>query len=228
MGDPTTEERIGRHYKGELGAQYYAWQHKGAELGAELERPKFAPYVGPRHTVVDFGCGGGFVLAGLDAGERIGIEVNDAARAAANGRGVRAVASAAELPDGCADVVISNHALEHTLAPVAELRELHRLLKPGGRLVLWLPLDDWRRERRPDPADINHHLYTWTPQLLANLLDEARFEVIETRVVTYAWPQLHDRLYRLLPRRAFDAVCVAWSFVRHRRQVMAVARPRVG
>jgi SAM-dependent methyltransferase len=219
---------VGQHYTGELGAEYYAWQSKGARLGAELELHKFSPYVDADATVVDFGCGTGYLLELLGAREAVGVEPNEAARRDAAVRGLRVVAATGEVPDRFADVVISNHALEHTLRPLDELREIHRILRVDGRLVIWLPLDDWRTQRRRNPADINHHLYTWTPQLLANLLDEARFEVIETRVVTYAWPQLHDRLYRLLPRRAFDAVCVAWSFVRHRRQVMAVARPRVG
>ena len=38
-------------------------------------------------------------------------------------RGIRVVATTRELEDAIADVVISNHALEHTLAPLDELRE---------------------------------------------------------------------------------------------------------
>jgi SAM-dependent methyltransferase len=219
---------VGRHYRGQRGEEYYAWQSKGARLGAELELHKFAPYVDADATVVDFGCGTGYLLELLGAREAVGVEPNEAARRDAAARGLRVVPETRELPDGFADVVISNHALEHTLRPLDELQEINRILRADGRLIIWLPLDDWRTQRRHDPRDINHHLYTWTPQLLSNLLDEADFEVLETRVVTYAWPQLHDRLYRLLPRRAFDAVCVAWSFARHRRQVMAVARPRRG
>ena len=217
---------VGQHYRGELGEEYYAWQSKGARLGAELELHKFAEHVDADSTVVDFGCGGGYLLELLGAREAVGVEPNDAARRGAAARGLRVVAETRELPDGFADVVISNHALEHTLRPLDELSEMNRILRPDGHLVIWLPVDDWRTQRRRNPRDINHHLYTWTPQLLSNLLDEADFDVMETRVVTYAWPQLHDRLYRMLPRHAFDAACVAWSFVRRRRQVMAVARPR--
>lgn len=226
METPTqpSRDRVGRHYQGTLGAEYFGWQREGAQLGARLEEPKFAPHVSPGDVLVEFGCGTGYLLDRLPAREKVGVEVNEAARADARGRGLRLVAATDELPDAYADVVVSNHALEHTLAPLSELRQLHRVLKPGGRLVLWLPLDDWRTQRRADPADRNHHLYTWTPQLLANLLDEAGFRVLECRVVAYAWPQFHEHLFRLLPRRAFDALASAWAMAFRHRQVMAVAQ----
>jgi SAM-dependent methyltransferase len=213
---------VGRHYRGDLGEEYFGWQGTGNELSAQIERAKFEPHVHSGDTVVDFGCGAAALLATLPAAERIGIEPNPPARRAGEERGVRMVESPRELDDAIADVVISNHALEHTLAPLDELRELHRLLKPGGRLVLWLPLDDWRTQRRPR-EDENHHLYTWTPLLLRNLLEEAGFEVRECRVVAHAWPQFHELLFRRLPRPAFDALARAWAVLRRHRQVMALA-----
>jgi SAM-dependent methyltransferase len=215
-------ESVGRHYRGELGEEYFDWQGSGADLNAEIESSKFAPHVSATDTVVDFGCGAGALLATLQIGERIGVEPNPPARRAGEARGVRVVASTRELEDGVADVVISNHALEHTLAPLDELRDLHRVLKPGGRIVLWLPLDDWRTQRRPG-EDVNHHLYTWTPLLLRNLLDEARFDVRECRVVTHAWPRYHHVLFRRLPRPVFDVLARAWAVLRRRRQVKALA-----
>ena len=72
-----------------------------------------------------------------------------------------------------------------TLAPLDELRELRRLLKPGGRPVLWVPLDRASQRASPDPADVNHHLYTWTPLLLGNLLTEADYAVREVAVASH-------------------------------------------
>ncbi len=216
------EGSVGRHYRGDLGEHYFGWQRRGNELSAEIERSKFEAHVGADDTVVDFGCGAAALLATLPARERIGIEPNPPARRAGQERGVRMVASSRELEDEIADVVISNHALEHTLSPLEELRGLRRLLKPGGRLVLWLPLDDWRGQRRPR-EDENHHLYTWTPLLLRNLLEEAGFEVNACCVVAHAWPQFHEQLFRRLPRPAFDALARAWAVARRRRQVMALA-----
>jgi SAM-dependent methyltransferase len=215
------DSRVGRHYGGEQGAEYLDYQRRFGELGAELNLFKFKGHVSSGDDMVDFGCGIGALLERLEAASKTGVEVSEAARGEARARGLHVVASTRELEDGCADVVISNHSLEHTLAPLDELRDLRRVLRPGGKLVLWLPVDDWRTQRRPRP-DPNHHLYTWTPLLLSNLLEEAGFTVEECRVVTHAWPPFTARAARL-PRPLFDLLARFWAAVRRRRQVMAVA-----
>src|SRR5215210_9132767 len=115
-------ESVGRHYRGELGEEYFDWQGTHADLEAAIERAKFAPHVAETDTVVDFGCGAAALLASLNARERVGVEPNPPARQAGEARGIRVVESTRELEDALADVVISNHALEHTLAPLDELQ----------------------------------------------------------------------------------------------------------
>jgi SAM-dependent methyltransferase len=44
------------------------------------------------------------------------------------------------LPDGSFDVILSAHVLEHVPNTLRCLRELHRILAPGGRLYLQVPL----------------------------------------------------------------------------------------
>jgi SAM-dependent methyltransferase len=213
--------RVGRHYSGGPGAEYLDYQRGFGELGARLNLFKFEGHVRADDSVVDFGCGIGALLEQLPAGSKCGVEVSEPARREAQARGLRVVASVSELESECADVVISNHALEHTLAPLDELRDLRRVLRPGGKLVLWLPVDDWRSQRRPRP-DPNHHLYTWTPLLLSNLLEEAGFEVRECRVVAHAWPPF-TAFWARGPRPLFDLLARFWAVARRRRQVAAIA-----
>jgi SAM-dependent methyltransferase len=140
--------------------------------------------------------------------------------------GVQCYADLAEVPDEIADVVISNHALEHIPYPMEALRQLRRKLKPGGTLALCVPLDDWRTHKRYDPDDRNHHLYTWTVQLLGNLLHEAGFSVQarDMSVRTHAWPRYYPFLYAKLPPRWFNVFCTIWAMVTRRRQLFAVAK----
>jgi len=207
-------------YRGEAGEEYYEWQRSLGELGAALDAWKFLTAIDPDDVVVDFGCGGGAILAALPGREKIGVEPNPAAREDAARRGLAVVATAAELADGTADVVISNHALEHTLDPLSELRHLRRALKPGGRIVIAVPSEHDRRPYRE--SDVNHHLFTWTPLQLGNLLAEAGFASVDARLVYHAWRPWHRRLLRW--PRAFRAAG-AWTAWRHNgRQVIATAR----
>ena len=213
---------VGQHYQGDAGRRYFAWQQSVSSAGAALNAQKFTRYVSAGDTLIDFGCGAGFLLEALEAREKLGVEPNEAAREIIVSRGLRVVGSTTEIEDAYADVVVSNHALEHTLSPLDELQGLLRILKPRGKLVLRLPLDDWRTQRKYDPTDINHHLFAWTPLLLGNLLSDAGFEVQNVRTVTRAWPP-HLQAFLRLPPNVFEAVSWSFSVIARRRELAALA-----
>ena len=214
---------MSERYQGREGEAYFAWQRGSGRVSAAVDVPVFQRYIGPGDAVLDFGCGTGALLAALESGHKVGVEVNAAARREAAEAGITVVAATSELAEESVHVVISNHALEHVLDPLAELRGLARVLRPGGRIVLQLPLDDWRSQR--DPVDDgNHHLYTWTPRLIANLLREAGFHVERAEVVSYAWPPRSAELVDRLPRRVFDLLARITAVALRRRQLLVVAR----
>jgi SAM-dependent methyltransferase len=69
------------------------------------------------------------------------------------------------LPDGSFDVVIANHVLEHVNDQTA-LRELRRILRPGGVLVITVPLiEGWDQTYEDDriktPQDRDLHFGQW-------------------------------------------------------------------
>jgi SAM-dependent methyltransferase len=210
-------------FEGAAGARYFEWQSRIGQLGGELNLAKFERYVSSDDVVLDFGCGGGYLLERLPGARKLGVEVNSNAQAVARARGIEVMASLGEVPDEAVDVAISNHALEHTLRPYDELRGLRRVLKPGRRLVLWLPLDDWRVKRRA-ASDPSRHFHAWTPVTLRNLLEEAGFEVEACHVVTHAWSIRLAPLRRVLSPALFDLLCRGIAIARRRRQLAAIAR----
>jgi SAM-dependent methyltransferase len=216
------------HYLGEQGADCFRWQSGAGAFGARINAHKFEALISPHDTVVDFGCGGGFLLANLNCRRRIGIEINPIARRHAAELGVECYASAEELPDGIADVIISDHALEHVPYPIDALRTLRRKLKLGGALSICVPIDNWRRDRRYDPADQNHHLHTWTPQLLGNTLFEAGFKPTSIFARTFAWPgRWTVACYGRLPFPIFRAICFMYGFLTGRGwEILAIAKSR--
>ena len=58
---------------------YFGWQRAIGEFGVVASRFKYAPHIKPTDHVIDFGCGGGHLLAALPCAARMGVEVNPAA-----------------------------------------------------------------------------------------------------------------------------------------------------
>ena len=57
-----------------------------------------------------------------------------------------------KLPSGAYDAVMANHVLEHIPDDRAAMRELFRLLRPGGIALLSVPINATRRETYENPA----------------------------------------------------------------------------
>lgn len=208
-------------------SRYFEWQRPIGEFGGRANLFKFRAHVRPTDNVLEFGCGGGYLLANLDCAARVGIEVNSSAVQEAARQGLTCYATADSVPDGWADVIISNSALEHTLCPLDELRRLYPKLRPGGKLVCSVPCESplWSYAA----GDINQHLYTWSPMSLGNLLTTAGFSVVRVDVHRLFWPPFSPRLLSILGESAFRVVCrVSWvlraglNFVRPSKTVASI------
>lgn len=178
----SSADRVSAHYDD----SYFARQIDIGQFGAWANQSKFSKSIKRSDVVLDFGCGSGLLLKGLDCAGRVGVEINPAAMAFARKNGVEVYGSAEDVPDNSVDVVISNNALEHTLRPLDEVKTLYRKLRKGGRIILVVPCDSVRYGYVPN--DVNHHLYSWSPMNLGNLLTEAGFEVEESKAYVHKWP----------------------------------------
>jgi SAM-dependent methyltransferase len=75
------------------------------------------------------------------------------------------------VPDGSFDVVLCTEVLEHVPEPIAAVRELARIVRPGGRLLLSAPLGSILHQ---EP----YHFYGgYTPHWYRRFLPEAGLEV---------------------------------------------------
>lgn len=184
---------------------YFIWQAPLGEFGGWANQSKFEEYITPDSVVLDFGCGGGFLLKNLVCRKRIGVEVNPLAAETARKNGIDVYGSVDEVPDASIDVIISNSALEHALRPLEELTALHRKLKHGRNIVFVVPCESIGYAYMPD--DRNHHLYSWSPMCIGNLFTEAGFVVLESKPYIHKWPPGYRVIAKLGGRWLFNLVC---------------------
>jgi SAM-dependent methyltransferase len=127
---------------------------------------------------------GGFAVVGIEpaaelartAGERFGVDVR------------AGFVEDAELEPASVDAVCAWHVLEHIPDPLAVLRELHTVLKPGGILALEVPNAGSVEAERLGAAwphwDPAHHVGHYTPVALRTLIERAGYEVLHVETLS--------------------------------------------
>lgn len=221
--DSTTQ----KYYTGEEGEAYARSKFPDpGSLHFELHARPFRPWLRSTDSLLDFGCGNGGLLNVLrgDVHAVTGLEVNPYAAGIASGLGLSVVGRLEDLPEeSCFDVIVSNHVLEHIRDVNTALERLKPFLRPEGRLLLKLPIDDWRTSHQQgwSREDPDHHLHTWTPRLMGNVMFDCGYEVDDIRVLTTA---SHPRLFRFHRWGLGHLAGWALAVVKHRRQLFVRAR----
>ncbi|MGE5522227.1 MAG: class I SAM-dependent methyltransferase [Rhodospirillaceae bacterium] len=166
----------GRHWDERLAATWddraRHWPTKN-ELVASITRPS--------DILVDLGCGNGSILRYLKSRgyERLhGVEVSEYAIERLRHEGIemhRGKFPAIPLPDAAFDVAIASQVLEHVIRRGRFATEIRRILRPGGRALVFVP-DDCL-----GPISESEHVAKYNARSLRQFL-ERRFQVL--RVVS--------------------------------------------
>lgn len=189
-----------KHYN----LDYFEWQKSSGGFGGKADLFKFKNFIKKSDNVLDFGSGGGYLLKNIQCKDKLGIEINKFARKTSEENGVKAVSSIENTPDGWADAIISNHALEHVLNPYETLIKLKKKLKNGGRAIFVVPFEVKNSYKNDD---INMHLYTWSPQNLGNLFKVAGYKIVSVDQINHLWPPFYSIIYKLFGQKIFDVIC---------------------
>jgi SAM-dependent methyltransferase len=198
-------KKLPNHYN----SKYFSWQKKIGNFGAKANKFKFIKDINPQTRVCDFGCGGGYLLNNLDCKEKIGIEPNPVARVEAKNTGINKIYAnikeCLKYHKYKIDLIISNHALEHTTCPLEEIKNLKLLLAKRGRIHFVVPCENISYLYNP-AKDKNYHLYSWSPMTLGNLFNEAGYKVIFSRPLIHKWPPYYKFISKFGPI-FFNFVC---------------------
>jgi len=167
---------------------YFNWQKNIGYIGGFLNKFKFEDHVKENDVLMDFGCGGGYLLSQFTNKNKIGFEINPSAHKECEKNNVRVTDTFDDISDNSIDTIISNHALEHVPLPLETLKSLYAKLKTNGKIVIVIPC-----EQPSDhtfyytPNDINQHLHTWCPMTFGNLATLAGFKVISCLPFQHKW-----------------------------------------
>jgi SAM-dependent methyltransferase len=158
------------------------------------------------NLLIDVGCGRGDFLARMKSlgWNVMGIEPDPVSSKLARARGIAIFSGRIEeagFAEGIADQVTLDHVLEHADDPAGLLRECRRVLRPGGRLVIYTPNAEslghrwfgkaWRGLEPP------RHLYVFSPQALRRMLEEVPFRIFRMKTPTTLARGIYDDSVRI-------------------------------
>ena len=143
----------------------------------------------PGHFL-DFGCGRGEFLDCMTGFDGIGLEIS-AGEATRQGRILSCdilTAQVEELAPASYDFIVAWDVLEHLSDPVAYLRRLNQLLKPGGRLYLTAPnQDSWVARLTGGRWNLLllEHLWYFAPGTVTRFLKQCGFVTEEVSSIGF-------------------------------------------
>ena len=152
----------------------------------------------PRPRILDVGCGTGANLEILsEFGDAEGVDVSTDALSFCRQRGLDQVSlgEAEKLPysDQSFDLVTALDVVEHLDDDLAGLREMHRVLKPGGHALMFVPafMFLWGVQ-----DDVSHHRRRYTMTQLKERVTAAGFEIERATFanITFFIPTLLGRV----------------------------------
>jgi 2-polyprenyl-3-methyl-5-hydroxy-6-metoxy-1,4-benzoquinol methylase len=171
-------------------------------------------------TVLDVGCGRGDLGGALARrGWRVvGVEPSAAAAAIARVRGVDThvgTLESVELQAESFDAVVMHHTLEHFPNTLVDLARVHRLLRPGGLVVISVPnFASWQRElfgSRWFPLDLPRHRTHFTPRSLELALAATGFELVSLQSTSETSSLVATLQYVLAGQLLLTRVPAAWA-----------------
>lgn len=191
--------------------------------GAQQDIWMYTPFIKAGDKVLDFGCGGGYMLKKLNCKAKYGVDINPRARGEAEKKGIRIFAKLEDIEANVKfDVIFSHHTLEHLESPATILQELKKYLKKRGLLICVVPIDDWRIEKKYKREDINKHFYTWTPLILGNLFVHCGYKIQNIEIIERAWIPLSRFYYSYIPKFIYNFFSRLWSKLMLSRQIRIV------
>jgi len=151
--------------------------------------------------IIDVGCGRGDYLRRMkELGWNVlGIEPDRDAAELAKKKGVDVITGTlqqAGLPDGIADQVTLQHSIEHFPDPIAAIQECYRLLRGGGRVVIYTPNGESLGHRTFKsswlPLDPPRHLFLFSTSSMELFLEKTPFRKHRIKTVPASAANIYD------------------------------------
>ena len=188
-GEPT-DEKLAQDYTSEFypkrysgtGFLFHAKQATDMLSGVRMS---------DRHSskILDVGCGNGFLSQLYPNFDIVGIDISDGMLAHNPHKWVKAPAEAIPFPDNTFDFVVCRSLLHHLENPEQGLREMFRVLKPGGKWSCYDPnhniVYEFIRHIFQHTDRFSHLHHSFNDRELFKMIEDSGLKITEKRYIGF-------------------------------------------
>ena len=187
------------------------FEHRYDKITAAANSWIFQDFINPTDSVLQFWCGGGYLLNSLVCGQKFGVDANpkyiDHARSTF---GFRVEPTLDEFSN--LDVVISSHTLARLPNPAQALSDMYRVLKDNGVLVVLVPCEGYKNKYVE--LNFEQHLYSWSPMDIGNLVHYIGFSILSVERICHRIPPKGALILEYGGDRLFHLMCGIYGRLR--------------
>jgi FkbM family methyltransferase len=192
---------------------YFEWQKNIALFNLDKNVKKFAEEINelkPSSKVLDFGCGGGYILNTFSNIKKYGVEINEDALNVSKKKFI-VKKNIDKFRDNFFDLIISYNALDHTDNPNLILNKMYKKLKKNGKVVIICGCQKYNLDYVT--RNISNVKYSFSISNIKALFRDNDFLVLKTTTINYKLFKGYKKIKKILPQSIFDILCIIYSVI---------------
>lgn len=189
--------------------KYFLFQEEIGKHAAEIFSTFYNSKIKYDSTVVDFGCGGGFLLEKINCKNKIGIEINPFLIKRLEGK-FKIYQSLNHIRDDSIDIFILHSVLGHLKNPFKTISKIRSKLKENGIIIIYVISDKYNYKLKDD---INKIYYSFSERNLTNIFSTLGFQLEYVKFYKHHWPPKYKFFYNFFGSKIFNLISFIYGSI---------------
>lgn len=190
--------------------KYFEFQKSIGQFAVLMFSDFYNKHINKNMKVVDFGCGGGYLLENIRCKQKIGIEINKILHDDLRAKGIIPYENLSSIKDGEIDVFIMHSVIGHLKNPLEVVHQMKKKLNDKGIVIVYLVHDNYNFDLL---NDINNIYFSFSRRNIRNVFNSKKFKLVYHKHYTSSWPPYYRKIYQYFGKKIFKIISFCFGLL---------------